>query len=408
MPWRARYKRPDGTWGSEPKFATKSAALKWGNDQEAAMRAGRWQDPRSGEITLSRWWEKWKPLQDYAPRTWEKYESYFKNHLDPWRGGAAIRDIDMLDTEAFERELRRRLAGSTVDGIMTVLRLLMDDAVEAGRLLATPIKAKRSHRRGRRAPVENPPRRGIAITLEQFLTIAGRLPADVAMMATVAIFTGMRWGEAIGMRRSFLMLVPADGDQAAQGWYIIDDKIGAWHQPDKAKSGFGPPKNGKGRTLELPAFLVELLLVYVEAMPAGRDLLFVNRVGEPHRRGQAAAVAWRRACDGWPEYEGRRGHAPYPAAPAVAEALRFHDLRHSHKTWLVEDGIPAPVRDERLGHGRRARNDTGAVEGAMDEVYVHATEVMRGRLLDALQARWEAAAGKTAVLELMISHSFPS
>lgn len=405
-PWRARYKRPDGTWGSEPGFATKSAALAWGNDQESAMRGGRWLDPRSGEITLSQWWEKWTTAQDFAPRTWEKYRAQWKNHLAPRWGDVPIREIDMIAVEAFGKQLGRTLAGATVGGVMTVLRMLLEDAVEAGRLMFCPVKVK-SHRRGRRAPVEDPPRPGIAIDLRAFLAIAARLPADVAVMATVAVFTGMRWGEVIGLRRSFLMLIPADGDEAAQGWYIIDDKIGAVTQPNKGKAHFGPPKNGKGRTVQFPPFLVEMLLVYTAAMPKGRDLLFVNAKGEAHRRGQAAARAWRRACDGWEEYVGGHGHSAYPAASPIVFGLHFHDLRHSHKTWLVEDDIPAPVRDERLGHGRRPRKD-GDGGGAMDEVYVHATEVMRRRLLEALQARWEAAGAETAVVELMISQISPS
>ncbi|MGW9262501.1 hypothetical protein ACWGRA_31205 [Streptomyces albidoflavus] len=32
--WRSRYKKPDGTWGSEPGFATKKLAEEWGDEQE--------------------------------------------------------------------------------------------------------------------------------------------------------------------------------------------------------------------------------------------------------------------------------------------------------------------------------------------------------------------------------------
>ncbi len=42
--WRSRYKKPDGTWGSEPGFPTKKTAENWGEEQEAAIRAGRWID----------------------------------------------------------------------------------------------------------------------------------------------------------------------------------------------------------------------------------------------------------------------------------------------------------------------------------------------------------------------------
>ncbi|MGH4028515.1 hypothetical protein ACQB60_06215 [Actinomycetota bacterium Odt1-20B] len=36
-----RYKKPDGTWGSQPGFPTKTTTENWGDEQEAAIRAGR-------------------------------------------------------------------------------------------------------------------------------------------------------------------------------------------------------------------------------------------------------------------------------------------------------------------------------------------------------------------------------
>ncbi|KUH38427.1 hypothetical protein ATE80_13240, partial [Streptomyces kanasensis] len=51
-PWRARYKKPDGSLGSEPGFRTKRAAEEWGEDQEAAIRAGRWRDPDKARTLL--------------------------------------------------------------------------------------------------------------------------------------------------------------------------------------------------------------------------------------------------------------------------------------------------------------------------------------------------------------------
>jgi integrase len=63
----------------------------------------------------------------------------------------------------------------------------------------------------------------------------------------------------------------------------------------------------------------------------------------------------------------------------VAEGLVMHDLRHTHKTWLAEDGVEPVARDERLGH---------ATPG-MDGVYIHVTPAMRRKVLDVLQARWD-------------------
>ena len=57
----------------------------------------------------------------------------------------------------------------------------------------------------------------------------------------------------------------------------------------------------------------------------------------------------------------------------------MHGLRHSHKTWMAEDGIPEILAEQRLGH---------QVPG-MRGLYAHASDRMRDELKHALQARWE-------------------
>jgi hypothetical protein len=56
-----------------------------------------------------------------------------------------------------------------------------------------------------------------------------------------------------------------------------------------------------------------------------------------------------------------------------------HGLRHGHKTWMAEDGIPEILAEQRLGH---------QVPG-MRGLYAHASDRMREDLKQALQTRWE-------------------
>jgi hypothetical protein len=57
--WRVKYKIPGGEAG-QSGFETKQAALEWGRDQEAKIRAGAGTDPGAGEITVSEWIDRWK------------------------------------------------------------------------------------------------------------------------------------------------------------------------------------------------------------------------------------------------------------------------------------------------------------------------------------------------------------
>jgi hypothetical protein len=100
--------------------------------------------------------------------------------------------------------------------------------------------------------------------------------------------------------------------------------------------------------------------------------------GKPWRRSNFRQRYWRPAWDGV--------HADNPDVadhvPAILPWLTFHEGRHTHATWLTEDGIPEVARRARLGQKMKgiARIDD------------HVTDVMRKQqILDALERRWEAS-----------------
>jgi hypothetical protein len=147
-------------------------------------------------------------------------------------------------------------------------------------------------------------------------------------------------------------------------------------------------------------FLIELLTDQVErARPCETDgcgcgnraYLFLGPEGAHPRRSNFSRRYWRPACDGIPEADrqkprtGRRGPRPKhkPDWEAIAPGLTPHDLRHSHKTWMIEDGGPEVAQAERLGH------QIPGVRG----IYSHVSDAMREQIVTALQARWEARWG---------------
>jgi integrase len=71
-----------------------------------------------------------------------------------------------------------------------------------------------------------------------------------------------------------------------------------------------------------------------------------------------------------------------------------HDLRHTFATWLEDDGIPARVIDELMGHAANRRS-SWATDGpsAMGAVYRHTTTAMEARILQALDTRLAEAVG---------------
>src|SRR6202046_5013190 len=73
----------------------------------------------------------------------------------------------------------------------------------------------------------------------------------------------------------------------------------------------------------------------------------------------------------------------------IKPGLTTHGLRHGHKTWMAEDGIPEILSEQRLGH---------EVPG-MRGLYAHASERMRDDLKHALQARWEDSLSARAAID---------
>jgi integrase len=140
------------------------------------------------------------------------------------------------------------------------------------------------------------------------------------------------------------------------------------------------PKSAAGRrTVPMPAWLVTILREHLAHYPLGEaDLIFPNEVGGALRRTLFRSRVWRPSLvragllgsvtgteDGsyvaeWTDQAGHRHRERVPrettAVKLVARGqsggLRFHDLRHSYATWLVDDGVPPNMVQRVMGHER--------------------------------------------------------
>ncbi|MFI5614088.1 hypothetical protein [Amycolatopsis sp. NPDC051903] len=159
-----------------------------------------------------------------------------------------------------------------------------------------------------------------------------------------------------------------------KGKIIVDPDVGCLHEPNKGPMFPGPPKTDSSvRDVSLPPFLVRLLRTHL-ATHKHRHV-FVTPDSALHRRSNFARRAFRPAAD---------GKVYVPNAPlrprAVKPGLKFHGLRHSHKTWMIADGIPEIAQALRLGH---------ELKDKVQETYSHVAVAVEERLIELLQARWE-------------------
>jgi hypothetical protein len=100
-------------------------------------------------------------------------------------------------------------------------------------------------------------------------------------------------------------------------------------------------------------------------------------------------IAHKTAADHCPGSGDPPGDVPLVCWLPVRDGLTPHGLRHSHKTWMAEDGIPEILAEQRLGH---------QVPG-MRGLYAHASQRMREDLTAAFQARWEESLRQRAAID---------
>ena len=240
--------------------------------------------------------------------------------------------------------------------------MILGEAVDEGLLGANPCRKLR-------ITFAERPERPHA-TPEQILAISARMPTTAGLMVITAAYTGLRWGELAGLQWTHLYLDPHPHVQ-------VDADEGALHELS-GRLELGPPKTAaSARSVHLPPFLADLLTAHRADNPDA-PFVFTGAQGGLHRRANFRQRFWQPALTGDPD----RGLTP------IQQRMHFHDLRHTHETWLVEDQVPRLLRLQRLGHKRKD----------IDDFYV--TPAMRETMLTALQQRWNLSSGQHPQLDL--------
>ncbi|MCC8251612.1 hypothetical protein LNK82_46005 [Saccharothrix sp. NEAU-S10] len=121
------------------------------------------------------------------------------------------------------------------------------------------------------------------------------------------------------------------------------------------------------------------IAVFYETLLDSRlgSFVFTSPDGTLLRRSNFRQRFWRPAWDGRkPDQPGAPGHTS-----AILPWITFHEGRHTHATWMVEDGVPQVARRARLGQKMKG----------IARVYDHVTSVMKAQLINGLEARWRGS-----------------
>lgn len=211
----------------------------------------------------------------------------------------------------------QRMAPKTISNAQRLLSSVLSSAAER---YGIPNVA-----RGVPLPSDAEPAEMVFLTPVEYAAVYEALPEQWRPFAALLASTGARWGEATALRRRDFDL---DAD-------VPSVRISrAWKKGDGSTPYLGATKSRRGRrTVSLSLTTVAAIRDAVEAVDI-EQLVFSAKEGGRLRPQNFHPRVWR----------------PAVARSGIRKQPRVHDLRHSHASWLIAQGLPLPIIQQRLGH----------------------------------------------------------
>lgn len=309
-------------------------------------------------LKVGEWLDTWQKeyLSNVKPLTERTYSEQIRRHIKPALGAAKLEDLDTHTIQLFYNSLTADgLSPKTVKNIHGILHTSLQQAIANGYIQRNPTEACRLPK------VTRP-------------DIKPLEPAEIARMLQeaendaycnlfiVAIFTGMRQGELLGLSWDAIdfdsgVITVKQQLQCTDGTYFLET-----------------PKNSKHRSI-LPASIV------MDALRKEREKQSMNRT--------AAGTAWSNPwnlvfTDALGKYLVRRTVVKHfkklMARSKISTVTRFHDLRHSFAVTSLYAGDDIKTVQANLGHA--------TAQFTLD-VYGHVTQKMRQESANRMQVFYE-------------------
>jgi integrase len=272
-----------------------------------------------------------------AERTFENYSQYVEYYIRPNLGAIRLADLSTAMVQAFYtrlltagriRKLACKSAGlspTTVNNVHRVFHEAMDWAVKWQFITKNPTE---------HVAVSKPEKRKqVILDRNQVATILSSVQDyKLRLVVMIGICTGLRRGEIVGLRW-------ADVD-LDRGLLMIQHSM---VNTGKRIISKGPKTEAGARPLMMPSVLTDLLRERKDEVAAQKEIL--DSAYQDHD----LVVCWE---DGRPVHP----HRFYKPLRNLLRRLNLpdgvclHDLRHSHATHLLLDGVHPKAVSERLGH----------------------------------------------------------
>ncbi len=319
-------RRPDGRWRARYRdaadkeharhFVRKVDAERWLDEVRSDLLRGTYVDPSAGRVLFADFARTWLEAQPHRAGTALLYERTLRLHVFPRIGDRPLAAICRSDIQALITTAGQHLAPKTVENHFRLIKAVFNAAVEDQLISVSPC------RKTARQPVATA--RVVPLTVDQVERLVAATPAHFKALIIIAVGTGLRQGEALGLRE-------ADVDFLRREVHVRHQLVSV---PGVA-AHLGPPKTASSlRTVPAPAFVLEALAEHLRSFTRGPfGMIFSNTRGK---------VVNRQSL--------HRSLAAALRAAGLPSGITFHQLRHTYASLLIDGGESVTVVADRMGH----------------------------------------------------------
>lgn len=308
----------------------------WLRETARALRAG--EDPDTVRTTTADHLRDWlaEVATSVKPDTVRGYSIAIEKWIVPAVGSTPLTDLTPRSVRIVrDRVLEAGRSPRTAAGVMLVLSMALRQAVNDGILSRNVADAVKPPRKTQRRVPATSPADAKAI-LAAFAPEGDQPGHRLEPLVTVAIGTGLRLGELLGLRWADL-----DGHRLRVTGSVRP-------VPREGTTGYRIERSPEAktrrsiRTLELADFVVAALDVERRRQAeAGVISPYVfTTAGRGDEAGNQVLMDPRNVTKAFQRQLKAKG----------LPAMRFHDLRHAYATLMLGAGVPLRVIQEALGH----------------------------------------------------------
>ncbi len=381
--WLCRY-RVNGQRLAKTVHGTRSEARKMLTALLKSCDDGQHVSP--DKMRLGEWIEHWisigapgnKRRREVGPRTIERYGELLRVHVVPTLGERPLQQLQSTEIDKLYTQLVDKISPRTAHHVHTVLGACLGMAARTRKIVRNPMIELS------KVPSPGEADHGMVLEEEQLLALVRSFKGSALFpIVAVAAFTGARRNEILALRwddldieKSTLRIERAIEETKAHGLRVK------------------PPKTERGkRTITIDPELLGLLVAQRErhlriaaGIPdgAGVDLSLVKLPANalmfpsPPAPGESFSFARHRSPRGTTKDFVRK------ASKLGFPGLRLHDLRGSHETILLNNGIPIHEVAARCGHDpavasllREAHTESGRGRGQNDRFAIEGIAAVR-------------------------------